>query len=180
MAKQKRDRLIRAAPMHAGEVHTDVSLVRRLLAAQFPLWADLAIEPVPSAGTDNAIYRLGEQMAVRLPRIAWATGQVEKEQRWLPSLAPHLPLAIPVPLATGNPAEGFPWQWSIHPWLEGENATATSIGDLPAAAVDLARFITALQRIDATGGPPAGPLNFHRGVPLLARDAGMRAAIAAW
>ncbi len=95
-----------AGKMHADEVETDVSLVRRLLTAQFPQWADLRIEPVASAGTDNAIYRLGEVMAVRLPRVAWAIGQVEKEHRWLPKLAPHLPLAIPVPIAKGRPATG--------------------------------------------------------------------------
>lgn len=78
-----------AETMHADEVGIDVSVVRRLLAAQFPQWADLPIEPVASAGTDNAIYRLGEDMAVRLPRIPRATGQVDKEQRWLPRLAPH-------------------------------------------------------------------------------------------
>jgi aminoglycoside phosphotransferase (APT) family kinase protein len=99
--------------MHVGEVDTDASLVRRLLAAQFPQWADLPIEPVPSAGTDNALYRLGDDMAVRLPRIHWAAG-VDKEHEWLPKLAPFLPLAIPVPLAKGNPGEGYPWQWSVY------------------------------------------------------------------
>ncbi len=87
--------------MHEGEVYTDAALVRRLLAAQFPQWADLPIEPVPSAGTDNALYRLGDDMAVRMPRIDWAIDQVEKEQRWLPKLAPLLPLDIPLPLAQG-------------------------------------------------------------------------------
>ena len=100
--------------MHADEVATDASLVRRLLAAQFPQWADLPIEPVASAGTDNAIYRLGDDMAVRLPRIHWATGQVELEQRWLPMLAPLLPVATPVLLGKGEPAEGYPWHWAIH------------------------------------------------------------------
>ena len=167
-----------AVKMHADEVDTDASLVRRLLAAQFPQWADLPIEPVPSAGTDNAIYRLGEEMAVRLPRIARAVSQVEKEQRLLPKLAPHLPLAIPVPLATGSPAEGYPWYWSVCPWLEGENATIDRLGDLREAAMDLAHFIDALQRIDPAGGPPSGAHNFFRGVPLAMRDAPTRAAIA--
>jgi aminoglycoside phosphotransferase (APT) family kinase protein len=169
-----------ARKMHADEVETDVPLVRRLLAAQFPRWADLPIGPVPSAGTDNALYRLGEEMVVRLPRIHWAVGLVEKEQEWLPRLAPHLPLSVPVPLAMGKPAEGFPRPWSVYRWLEGENATADRIGDLREAAADLAHFITDLQRIDPTGGPPSGPANFFRGVPLAARDAGVRAAIAAW
>jgi aminoglycoside phosphotransferase (APT) family kinase protein len=165
--------------MHAGEVHTDASLVRRLLAAQFPQWANLPIEPVPSAGTDNALYRLGDDMAVRLPRIHWATGQADKEQKWLPRLAPLLPLAIPVPLAKGAPGEGYPWQWAVYRWLEGENATVECVADPRQAAQDLAHFIAALQRIDPTGGPPPGPHNSARGVPLATRDADTRAAIAA-
>jgi aminoglycoside phosphotransferase (APT) family kinase protein len=164
--------------MHADEVATDGSLVRRLLVAQFPDWADLSVERVPSAGTDNAIYRLGDEMAVRLPRVAWATGQVEREHRWLPRLAPHLPLAIPTPLAMGLPAEGYPWNWSVYRWLEGENATRERLNDLGQAATDLAQFIAALQQIDPTGGPRAG-VESSRGVPLAARDAPTRAAIAA-
>jgi aminoglycoside phosphotransferase (APT) family kinase protein len=167
-----------AGKMHADEVPTNVSLVRRLLAEQFPHWADLPIEPVQSAGTDNAIYRLGDDMAVRLPRIHWATGQVDKEHQWLPRLAPHLPLAIPIPLAKGIPGEGYPWQWSVYRWLEGENATIERITDPLQAAIDLAQFITALQQIDTTGGPRAGEHNL-RGVPLATRDARTREAITA-
>lgn len=166
-----------AGKMHIDEVDTDVSLVRRLLAAQFPQWADLSIERVQSAGTDNAIYRLGDDMAVRLPRIQWATAQADKEHRWLPKLAPHLPLAIPIPLAKGAPGEGYPWYWSVHRWLEGENATIERIADLRQAAADLAQFVAALQRIDPSGGPPPGRHNFGRGEPLAMRDAGTRAAI---
>jgi aminoglycoside phosphotransferase (APT) family kinase protein len=165
--------------MHADEIETDVSLVGRLLAAQFPQWADLPIEPVISAGTDNAIYRLGDDMAVRLPRIHWATGQVDKEHRWLPRLAPLLPLAIPVPLAKGKPGEGYPWHWSVCRWLEGETATIERIVDPRQAATDLAQFIAALQRIDSTGGPPPGQYNSFRGVPLAMRDSQTRAAITA-
>jgi aminoglycoside phosphotransferase (APT) family kinase protein len=163
--------------MHVDEVATDASLVGRLVAGQFPQWADLAIERVRSAGTDNAIYRVGDDLAVRLPRIASATGQVEREHQWLPKLAPHLPLAIPSPLAMGAPAEGYPWRWSVYRWLEGENATADRL-DLREAATDLAHFIAALQRIDATGGPLAG-VERSRGVPLAARDPETRAAITA-
>ena len=167
-----------ARKMHADEVDIDASLVRRLLAAQFPHWANLPIEPVRSAGTDNAIYRLGDDMAVRLPRIHWATQQAEKERQWLPRLAPHLPLAIPVPLAMGEPAEGYPWRWSVYRWLSGENAAGGRIADLRLAAVDMAQFIAALRRIDATGGPRPGTYNSGRGVPLAERDAETRAAIA--
>jgi aminoglycoside phosphotransferase (APT) family kinase protein len=160
--------------MHVDEVDTDASLVRRLLGAQFPQWADLPIEPVRSAGTDNAIYRLGDDMAVRLPRIHWAIGQVDLEQQWLPMLAPLLPLAIPVPLAKGQPGEGYPWHWAVCPWLEGENVTIERMTNPRQAATDLAGFITALEHIDPTDGPPA-----ERGTPLAKRDSATRAAIGA-
>ncbi len=167
-----------AGKMHIDEVDTDVSLVRRLLAAQFPHWAELPIEPVCSAGTDNALYRLGDDMAVRLPRIHWATAQVDKEQCWLPILAPLLPLAIPVPLAKGKPGEGYPWHWSVYRWLKGENAAMERIADPRQAATELAQFIAALQRIDPAGGPSPGAHNSFRGVPLSTRDAETRTAIA--
>jgi aminoglycoside phosphotransferase (APT) family kinase protein len=165
--------------MHADEVETDAALVWRLLEAQFPHWAGLRVEPVASAGTDNALYRLGDEMVVRLPRIHWAAGQAEKEHRWLAILASFLPLAIPTSLALGMPGEGYPWHWSVHRWLAGENATIAPISDWPQAAADLARFIVALHGIDTTGGPLAGAHSSHRGVPLTARDATTRAAIAA-
>jgi aminoglycoside phosphotransferase (APT) family kinase protein len=162
--------------MHADEVDTDEELVRRLLAAQFPRWAELPVERFESAGTDHAIYRLGDDMAVRLPRIAGAAESMEKEQRWLPILAPLLPLAVPVPLAMGMPAEGYPWRWSVNRWLEGEPARLDRFDDPRRAATDLAHFVAALQRIDATDeGCPAG----DRGVSLATRDRSTRAAIAA-
>lgn len=163
--------------MHADEVDTDVALVRRLLAAQFPHWADLPIAPVPSAGTDNAIYRLGEDMAVRLPRIHSAIGQVAKEHLWLPRLAPFLPLDTPVPLALGDPGEGYPWRWSVYRWLDGENPTVDRLAAPSALARGLAAFVTALQRVDPTDGPPAGARNFFRGAPLALRDPPTRAAL---
>lgn len=164
--------------MHADEVDTDVSLVGRLVTAQFPQWADLPLDPVLSAGTDNAIYRLGEDMAVRLPRRQRNAVQLEKERRWLPRLAPILPLAIPVPLSVGEPADGYPFAWSIHPWLKGETATVERIADLGQAATDLAQFVAALQRVDPADGPPPGEHNSFRGVPLATRDESTRAAIA--
>jgi aminoglycoside phosphotransferase (APT) family kinase protein len=166
--------------MHGDEVETDAGLVRRLLIAQFPHWAELPIDQVPHPGTDHAIYRLGENMSVRLPRIGWATGQVDKDFEWLPRLAPHLPLSIPVPLAKGEPGEGFPWHWSVSPWLEGRAWTDDGVGDLSEAAIELAGFILALQRIDSSGGPLAGEHNFFRGVPLADRDAAFRQAVPAW
>jgi aminoglycoside phosphotransferase (APT) family kinase protein len=165
-----------AAPkMHAGEIDTDVDLVRRLLAEQFPQWADLPIDPVVSYGTDHDIYRLGDQLAARLPRIGWATHQAAKEAEWLPKLAPHLPLAIPVQVAMGRPAKGYPFEWSISTWLPGENANGT-IDDLDLAAVDLAAFVSALRRIDASAAPPR-PVG-ARGAPLAELDKSARRAIA--
>lgn len=166
-----------ARKMHADEVDTDVSLVGRLLATQFPQWANLPIEPAVSIGTDNAIYRLGDDMAVRLPRTQRVTTQLDKEHLWLPRLAPHLPLAIPVPLAKGIPGEGYPWRWSVYRWLGGKNAAIERVADLRQAATALAQFVAALHRIDPTGGPPAGAHNFFRGVPLATRDAATRTAI---
>src|SRR5919106_3087443 len=99
--------------MHADEIDTDAALVGRLVAAQFPQWADLPIEPVLPRGTDNALYRLGDDMVVRLPRTERTVQTLEKERRWLPRLAPLLPLAVPVPLADGMPAEGYPFAWSV-------------------------------------------------------------------
>jgi aminoglycoside phosphotransferase (APT) family kinase protein len=163
-----------AGRMHADDVPTDAWLVRRLLAGQLPAWAELPISPVPSAGTENARFRLGDEIVVRLPRIHWAVEQVEKEQRWLSLLAPHLPLAIPTPLAMGEPAEGYPWRGSVYPWLAGRNPTHASIPDPCKLAVDLALFVAAPQRVDATGGPPPGSHNVRRGGPLARRDAATR------
>jgi aminoglycoside phosphotransferase (APT) family kinase protein len=163
--------------MHVDEQDTDPSLVRRLIGAQFPQWADLPVEPVHSAGTDNALYRLGDDKVVRLPRIPSAVGQVEKEHEWLPRLGPLLPLAVPVPLGKGSPGEGYPWHWSVYRWLEGQKAAVEGMADSDHAAKDLARFITALHRIDPTDGPVPGPHNSFRGVPLRTRDSATRAAI---
>lgn len=168
-----------AAKMRPDEVDTSEELVRRLIVAQFPQWSDLPVAAVTSAGTDNALYRLGDDLVVRLPRVQGASGHVDKEQRWLPYLAPHLPLAVPVPLATGVPGEGYPFPWSVGRWLVGENATIARLADPQQAARDLAAFIVALQRIDTTDGPPPGAQNFGRGLPLAHRDESTRAAIVA-
>jgi aminoglycoside phosphotransferase (APT) family kinase protein len=167
-----------AEKMHADEVDTDAALVGRLLAEQFPQWADLAIEPVLPFGTDNALYRLGDDMVVRLPRRERTSRTLEKERQWLPRLAPLLPLAVPVPLAEGTPGDGYPFAWSVYTWLKGENATIERITDRSQLATDLAQFVAALHRIDPTGGPSPAEHNFFRGVPLARQDAATRAAIA--
>ncbi|WP_223166358.1 aminoglycoside phosphotransferase family protein [Nonomuraea sp. SYSU D8015] len=147
------------AKMHAGEVDTDESLVRRLLAAQFPQWAHLPVTRFPSPGTVNAVYRLGDDLCARLPLIESGVGDVEKEQRWLPLLAPLLPVAIPEVLGAGVPGEGYPWPWTVCRWLPGANPEAgAEAGPL---AADLAAFVAAFRRAGLPGGPRAyraGPL----------------------
>ncbi|WP_437303080.1 aminoglycoside phosphotransferase family protein [Sorangium sp. So ce388] len=157
----------------------DVALVSRLVAAQFPQWADLPIRPVAWDGWDNRTFHLGERMKVRLPSAEGYVAQVEKEHRWLPRLAPLLPLVVPTPLALGRPGFGYPWPWSVYGWIEGETASVERIADLAGFATELGRFLVALQRIDAAGGPLAGEHNFFRGGPLSVYDAETRQTIAA-
>jgi aminoglycoside phosphotransferase (APT) family kinase protein len=167
-----------ARKMHPHELDIDVSLVRRLVAAQFPQWADLPIRLVASSGSDNAMFRLGNDLAVRLPRrVGRTVDSLEKELEWLPRLAPHLPLAIPLPLAGGQPDEGYPCRWAVYSWLDGETATVHHLDDSYMAATDLARFLATLQRLDTSGAPAAGEHNFDRGVPLAMRDGATRRAI---
>jgi aminoglycoside phosphotransferase (APT) family kinase protein len=160
--------------MHVDEVDIDPALVRRLVAAQFPDWAGLPVEGVRFFGTDNATYRLGEDLAVRLPRREKNVETLEKELRWLPELAPRLPLPIPEPVAVGEADAGYPFAWAIYRWLDGE-AVDPPLAD-PTQLLD---FIAALQRVDPTGGPPPGAHNAFRGEPLARRDAPVRAALEA-
>ncbi|MBY0442698.1 MAG: GNAT family N-acetyltransferase [Mycobacteriaceae bacterium] len=158
--------------MHDDEVYIDEHLVRRLLGAQFPHWASLPLTLVPSAGTDNAMYRLGDDLAVRLPKISGSVKSLRKEQHWLPQLAPHLPVPCPIPVGLGAPAKGWEWPWSICRWVDGETPTVGYLADPIRLAQDLAAFITALRAIDTVGGPPA-----YRGSPLAIQDQQVRAAL---
>ena len=151
----------------------------RLVAAQFPAWAHLAVEPVAEDGWDNRTYRLGEDMTVRLPTHQRYVPAVAKEDRWLRVLAPQLPVAIPVPVGLGVPGEGYPFPWSIRRWLDGEPARADRIADLADFGVKVARLLVALQRIDATGGPAAGEHSFHRGESPRCYDDETRRCLAA-
>ncbi len=157
----------------------DASLASRLVAAQFPQWADLPVSPVELDGWDNRTFRLGTDKSIRLPSAERYAAQVAKEQRWLPVLAPRLPLPVPTPLAFGVPGDGYPWDWSVYRWLDGEPAATAGIADANQFAVALAHFLTALQRIDATDGPVAGEHNFFRGGSLAVYDQETRQAIAA-
>jgi aminoglycoside phosphotransferase (APT) family kinase protein len=145
----------------------DARLARRLVDSQFPQWADLPVRPVEVSGWDNRTFRLGDELTIRLPTGDWYARQVGKEQRWLPVLAPRLPLPIPVPAAMGAPGHGYPYDWSVYRWLPGATATADTVLDLSGFATALADFLVALRRIDARGGPAPGPHNFYRGGPLL-------------
>jgi aminoglycoside phosphotransferase (APT) family kinase protein len=165
--------------MHADELDIGVGLVRRLLAEQFPEWVHLPLEPVLPLGTDNANFRLGDELLVRLPRRSRTSVTLEKERHWLPRLAPQLPLAVPVPVAEGVAGDGYPFAWSVYRWLPGETATVAPIADPLQLAHDLAELVAALWGIDPSGGPTPGQHNFFRGEPLAARDEAMRAGTAA-
>jgi len=140
--------------MHADEVHVDQRLVRRLLAAQFPQFAGLPLTIVEPWGTDNGIWRLGDDLVIRLPRIHWAAAQVEHEAAWLPRLAPHLPVAIPEPVAIGEATSDYPYRWAVHRWLPGTPAVLDRLDPIRFAH-DLAAFIRSLQGVDARDAPPA-------------------------
>jgi len=160
-------------------VEIDADLVARLIGSQFPQWSSLPIIPAEPNGWDNRTFRLGSDLLVRLPSAQSYAAQVPKEHRWLPFLAPQLPLQIPVPVAMGEPAKGYPWNWSVYRWLDGVPASTTEIDDLAEFARTLAHFLAALQRIDTRGGPPPGPHNFFRGGPLETYDAETRNVITA-
>jgi len=153
--------------MHVDEMEIDEALVRRLLAAQFPHWAELSLRRIEPAGTVNAIFRLGDEYSVRLARRAGPTTPGSREFMWLPKLAPMLPLETSVPIAQGHPNSEYPWFWEIHTWVEGETVPIEEIDSIQAAR-DLAAFVGALQKINSSGGPPG------RGIPLAQRDEDFR------
>lgn len=159
--------------MHDDEIPVDEALVHRLLVDQLPELADLPLRIVEPWGTDNAIWRLGEDLVLRLPRIAWAAGQAEKEARWLPALAPHLTVAIPTPVAVGEPSADYPFRWAVHRWLPGEMAGPDRIEDPLALAADLARTVVELRSTPIDGAPPA----HNRARPIADYDVSTRRAI---
>ncbi|WP_328499824.1 aminoglycoside phosphotransferase family protein [Streptomyces sp. NBC_00457] len=156
----------------------DDALVRRLIDTQFPQWAGLPLKLLDPAGSDHVIYRLGEELSVRLPRHAGAIGQARKEFQWLPRLAPHLPLAVPVPVRVGEPDFGYPWPWAVSRWLDGEVATVEALAGSSTAAVELAQFLTALQQFAPEDIHAESTLVELTGRPLSDRDRATRAAIA--
>jgi aminoglycoside phosphotransferase (APT) family kinase protein len=153
--------------MHTDELEIDERLVRRLLGEQFLEWADLPIRRIERSGTVNAIFRLGDELSVRLPRREGPTQPGSKELDWLPKLAPLLPVEIPVPVAQGRPSGDYPWFWEIHGWVDGETLQVEEI-DESQAAHDLAALVAALQQVSPAGAPRG------RGIPLAERDKELR------
>lgn len=150
--------------MPAAELQVDEDLVRALLAEQHPDLADRPLHPVAS-GWDNAIFRLGDDLAVRLPRRELAVPLIAHEQRWLPHLAPSLPLPIPAPVRVGRAGAGYPWPWSVCPWFHGASALTTPLVDAEGAARSLGAFLAALHQ----PAPADAPANPYRGIPLAER-----------
>ncbi len=146
--------------------HIDAALVRRLVDAQFPAWRGLPIRPVEHDGWDNRTFRLGEELSVRLPSAEGYVEQVAKEQRWLPQLAPLLPVPIPTPVAAGEPGEDFPFPWSVYRWLPGTPvALRGDVSRDAESASAIGRFLVALRAAPTDGAPGPGTHNFFRGAP---------------
>lgn len=158
--------------MHNNEINISEKLAYKLIRAQFPEWATLSLEPMRPEGTDNLMYRLGEDKIIRLPRIPSAVPSLEKEKLWLPKLTPHLPIPIPHILAEGDASDEYPYPWLIIKWEKGKNPSADNPLEQNNAALTLASFIKAMQKIDTQGGPIC-----RRGQPLKNRDAETRKAI---
>lgn len=156
--------------MHEDEIAVDEAQVRRLVDAQFPHWTGLALRRLPPLGTDNQLFRLGEELLVRLPRIGWAAASAAWEHRVLPRLAAYADLPIPAPIALGEPGEGYPWQWTVVPWIEGENPTPDLIEPHEWAA-SLGAFVRRLRTAPDLGEPPQAE---GRGAPLADRDEWVR------
>ena len=163
--------------LHADEVDITTALARRLVAGQMPGYAALPIERVDSGGTENAVFRLGSELALRLPLQPGAVSSLLKEARWLPVVAPHVTLDVPEVVALGEPGAGYPFPWAVVRWLPGEDAMTGPVDSLIDVARTLGQFVLELRGIDLTGAPPPGSDGFGRGVPIAGSDAGFRAAL---
>lgn len=155
------------------------SLVRNLIEDQFPKWAHLPIKPVEFGGIDNRTFHLGHEMSIRLPSADGYAKQVQKEQEWLPLLAPHLPLPIPEPIAMGKPSRNYPWNWSIYRWLDGKSANALTLEDeqLEIIALDLAHFLSEVHKFNVDGASTPSLHNWWRAAHTSVYDAKTRSLI---
>jgi aminoglycoside phosphotransferase (APT) family kinase protein len=139
--------------MNANQPSVSVATVRELLDRQFPRWADRPITEGPSGGAGNALFRLGDDLVVRLPLHPGSEAAVDVELTWLPWLASQLPLAVPIPVAAGAPDELFPRQWAVFRWLRGASLDTCHDVDPVDVAVRLGRFVGALRSIEVAGAP---------------------------
>ncbi|MGW3570425.1 aminoglycoside phosphotransferase family protein [Streptomyces sp. NPDC000941] len=151
--------------LHQNEVPVDEAVARSLLEAQRPEWADLPLSPA-GAGTDNVMYRLGDDLLVRLPRTAENGRSVRKEQKWLPRLAPLLACPIPEPVHAGTPVDAFPLDWSVYRWIDGDEVGPDTVRDWAAFGSDLAAFVRELHSVDLMGATRADGLSWYRGGSL--------------
>ncbi len=163
-----------AAPPEFTAARIDERLVRRLLAEQFPQWADLPLRVVVDGGNDHRMFRLGDELSVRLPSAAGYVPQVDKEQAWLRRLAPQLPLPIPDVRGMGRASAYFPAPWSVYGWINGRRPSPGEIRDNDRFAADLAGFLVALRSADTAGAPEPGLHSAYRGGPLEHWDLEMR------
>lgn len=155
--------------LHQDEVDVDEPIVRSLLEAQCPRWADLPLSPA-GAGTDNVMYRLGEALLVRLPRTPETAVSAHKEQQWLPRLAPLLTRQVPELLHVGLPTTTFPLSWSVFRWIDGDEAQPGAVQDWAIFGADLAAFARELHDVDLMGATHAGQLAWYRGGSLQVCD----------
>jgi aminoglycoside phosphotransferase (APT) family kinase protein len=162
--------------MHDDELFSDESVVHALLMQQFPEWADRSVSRIESTGTSNALYRIGSDLVARLPRRPSNGEYVAREQRWLPTLAPHLPLTVPLPVASGEPSEAFGYPWFVYQWMHGDDAIV-GVYDTTQAAIDLAQFINALRLCSIVDAIHQGVAISGRGGPLIERDARTRTEV---
>lgn len=151
--------------MHDNEFTVDEDLVISLLKQQYPDLLKFSISKIKHYGTDNAIFRIGKEYVIRLPRFNCAAKQIEKEQIWLPKFEGLLPFKIPVPIKVGNPSEEFPYYWYVYDWIQGVDAYSKPPSDFNQVAKDLALFIKALWEV-ATDNAPLS----RRGLPLNTQD----------
>lgn len=158
--------------LHPDEIPTSVALVERLIAAQRPEWARLPVRFVPESGTEATVYRLGDELAVRMPRTPGGVDGFETQVRWLRRIHSAVSCAIPEFVAQGEPTDEYPLPWTVWRWIPGETLRVTDSFDDCALATDLARFVTALRGVDPSGAPRSS-----RGGGLRDRDAPMRAAL---
>ncbi len=159
--------------MHHDEFEVNDTLVRRLLTSQFPEFGSLPVTIVEPWGTDNAIWRLGTDLVVRLPRIHWAASQVDREANWLPRIAPHLSVAVPKPVVVGEPDFGYPYRWAVHEWIPGECASLEGVSDPVIFATDIAKVTVELRNVPTDAAPAAR----NRARPLAEYDRDTRRAI---